>query len=69
MEDKLFKIIITLIIGIFISVISGIVGLCVSWHIYLYAPVVESTTSITGDSNVAGNSFDNSNLVDEGQQE
>ena len=62
MEDKLFKIIIALIIGLFVTFVSGIVGLCVSWHTYLYAPVVETT--ISGDSNIAGTTIDNSNLVE-----
>ena len=62
MEDKLFKIIIALIIGVFVTFVSSIVGLCVVWHTYLYAPVVETT--ISGNDNIAGTTIDNSNLVD-----
>ena len=62
MEEKIYKIIMALIIGMFISICTGIIGLCVAWHTYLYAPVVETT--ITGDDNITGTMMDNSNIVE-----
>ena len=50
------------------AVVAGIIGITISWRSYLYAPVVESTTSINGDSNVANSLLDTSNIVEEEQE-
>ena len=68
MEEKIYKIIMALIIGFVVTVVAGIIGITISWRSYLYAPVVESTTSINGDSNVANSLLDTSNIVEEEQE-
>ena len=68
MEEKIYKIIMALIIGFVVTVVAGIIGVTISWCSYLYAPVVESTTSINGDSNVANSLLDTSNIVEEEQE-
>lgn len=63
-KDKdLMKIIKMFLIGFVLCVLTSIIALTVSWHIYLYAPVV-SDNSINGDSNtsLSNNTLDNTDI-------